>query len=87
MMFPGWGMGGWMMVGYSLVGVLILAMVVGALIVLSRRTSGPRESIAATSAKELLDQRYARGEIDDDEYFRRLSVLDSTRPQSMDRAR
>ena len=87
MMFPGWGMGGWMMVGYSLVGVLILAMVVCALIVLSRRTSGPRESIAATSAKELLDQRYARGEIDDDEYFRRLSVLDSTRPQSMDRAR
>ena len=87
MMFPGWGMGGWMMVDYSLVGVLILALVVGALIVLSRRTSGPEGSIAATSAKELLDQRYARGEIDDDEYFRRLSVLDSTRPQLSDRAR
>ena len=52
MMFPGWGMGGWMMVGSSLVGVLILALVVGALIVLSRRTSGPEGSIAATSAKE-----------------------------------
>ena len=87
MMFPGWGMGGWMMVGYGLVAVLILAVLVGALIVLSRRASGPRGSVAPTSAKELLDQRYARGEIDDDEYFRRLSLLDSTRTQSPDRAR
>ena len=87
MMFPGWGMGDWMMVGYSLVGLLILAVIVGALIALSRRTSWPRGSIGATSAKELLDQRYARGGIDDDEYFRRLSVLDSTRSQSSDLAR
>jgi putative membrane protein len=87
MMFPGWGMGGWMMVGYSLVGLLILAVVVGALIALSRRTSGSNASIEVPSAKELLDQRYSRGEIDDDEYFRRLSVLDSTRSHSTDRAR
>jgi hypothetical protein len=41
------------------------------------------------TAKELLAQRYARGEIDDDEYFQRLSVLESSGASnhSIDRAR
>jgi putative membrane protein len=78
MMFPGWGMGGWMMVSYGFVVLLFLVGIVVALVALSRRTgrSGPT---AIPTAKELLSQRYARGEIDDDEYFQRLSVLDSTR--------
>ena len=88
MMFPGWGMGGWMMASYGFVVLLILVGIVVALVALSRRTgrSGPA---APPSAKEVLDQRYARGEIDDDEYFQRLSVLDSTREPnySVDRAR
>jgi putative membrane protein len=76
MMFPGWGMGGWMMVSYGFVVLLFLVGIVVALVALSRRTgrSGPT---ATPTAKELLAQRYARGEIDDDEYFQRLSVLDS----------
>jgi putative membrane protein len=78
MMFPGWGMGGWMMISYGFVVLLFLVGIVVALVALSRRTgrSGPT---APLTAKELLAQRYARGEIDDDEYFQRLSVLDSNR--------
>ena len=49
-----------------------------ALLALSRRT-GRHWPTAAPTAKELLAHRYARGEIDDDEYFQRLSVLDSNR--------
>jgi putative membrane protein len=75
MMFPGWGMGGWMMVSYGFVVLLFLVGIVVALVALSRRTgrTAPR---ATPTAEELLAQRYARGEIDDDEYFQRLSVLD-----------
>ena len=78
MMFPGWGMGGWMMVSYGFVVLLFLVGIVVALVSSSRRTgrSGPA---ATPTAKELLAQRYARGEIDDDEYFQRLSVLDTNR--------
>jgi putative membrane protein len=67
-------MGGWMMVSYGFVVLLFLIGIGVALVALSRRTgrNGP-------TAKELLAQRYARGEIDDDEYFQRLSVLDSDR--------
>jgi putative membrane protein len=78
MMFPGLGMGGWMMISYGLVVLLFLVGIVVALVALSRRTgrSGPT---ATPTAKELLAQRYARGEIEDDEYFQRLSALDSNR--------
>jgi putative membrane protein len=78
MMFPGWGMGGWMMVSYGFVVLLFLVGIVVALVALSRRTGRSRPT-ATPTAKELLAERYARGEIDDDKYFQRLSVLDSTR--------
>ena len=80
MMFPGWGMGGWMMASYGFVVLLILVGVVAALVALSRRT-GRSGGTARPTATERLGQRYARGEIDDDEYFQRLSVLDSSREQ------
>jgi len=87
-MFPGWGMGGWMMVSYGFVVLLILVGIVVAFVTLSRRT-GRSEPRATPTAKELLAQRYARGEIDDDEYFQRLSMLDSAREpdHSINRAR
>jgi putative membrane protein len=80
MMFPGWGMGGWMMASYGFVVLLILIGIVVALVALSRRTGRGGPAVTPT-ATELLAQRYARGEIDDDEYFQRLSVLDSSREQ------
>jgi putative membrane protein len=80
MMFPGWGMGGWMMASYGFVVLLILIGIVVALVALSRRTGRGGPAVTPT-ATELLAQRYARGEIDDDEYFQRLSVLESGREQ------
>ena len=80
MMFPGWGMGGWMMASYGFVVLLILIGIVVALVALSRRTGRGGPAVTPT-ATELLAQRYARGEIDDDESFQRLSVLDSSREQ------
>ena len=80
MMFPGWGMGGWMMASYGFVVLLILIGIVVALVALSRRTGRGGPAVTPT-ATQLLALRYARGEIDDDEYFQRLSVLDSSREQ------
>jgi putative membrane protein len=80
MMFPGCGMGGWMIASYEFVVLLILIGIVAALVALSRRTGRGGPAVTPT-ATELLAQRYARGEIDDDEYFQRLSVLDSSREQ------
>jgi putative membrane protein len=78
MMFPSWGMGGWMMASSGFVVLLILVGIVVALVARSRRTGRSRLT-ATPTATVLLAQRYARGEIDDDEYFQRLSVLDSPR--------
>jgi putative membrane protein len=61
-------MGGWMMAGF---GILLLLAVGLAVALLLRPTPGAGRGILRPSAKELLDQRYARGEIDDDEYYRR----------------
>jgi putative membrane protein len=73
-------MGGWMVASYGFVVLLILVGIVVALVALSRRTGRGGPAVTPT-ATELLAQRYARGEIDDDEYFQRLSVLDSSREQ------
>jgi uncharacterized membrane protein len=51
-------------------------------VALLRPSPGVGRAISGPSAKELLDQRYARGEIDEDELYRRLSVLDSTEPMT-----
>ena len=78
MMFP--GMGGWMMAASGILLLLIIGLAVVAVVALLRPSRAAGGGISRPSAKELLDQRYARGEIDDEEYYRRLSVLDSTEP-------
>jgi putative membrane protein len=78
MMFP--GMGGWMMAASGILLLLIVGLAVLAVVALLRPGRAAGGGISRPSAKELLDQRYARGEIDDDEYYRRLSVLDSSEP-------
>ena len=80
MMFP--GMGGWMMAASGILLLLIVGLAVLAVVALLRPGRAAGGGISRPSAKELLDQRYARGEIDDDEYYRRLSVLDSTEPMT-----
>lgn len=79
-MFPGGGMGGWMMAAASILALLVVGLAVVAVVALLRLNSGSGRGVSRPSARDLLDQRYARGEIDDDEYFRRLSVLDSAGP-------
>jgi putative membrane protein len=62
---------------------VIWALVIGGGIALLRRTvwrgrRGPRrtEAVADNSPITVLGHRFASGEIDEDEYWRRLSVLD-----------
>ena len=72
-------MGGGMMAG---LGILLLLAVGMAVVALLRPSRGVGRAISEPSAKELLDQGSARGEIDEDELYRRLSVLDSTEPMT-----
>ncbi|WP_329190668.1 SHOCT domain-containing protein [Actinacidiphila glaucinigra] len=73
-------MNGW---GWALMslGWLVLLVLVGlAVAVLLRRTADGGPGRAADrrdpSPRELLAERYARGDIDDEEYRRRLQVLE-----------
>jgi len=64
MMFPFGGM------AFAGLGAVLLAIVVAAILIAAWPAMNNRES-----AEEVLRQRYARGEIDADEYARRLATL------------
>jgi putative membrane protein len=77
MMCDGGGWGRWGLVP-TIATVVIWALVITAIVLVARylislwsasRTAGP------TQAEDLIAQRYARGEIDDDEYRRRTTLL------------
>ncbi|HXF73666.1 MAG TPA: SHOCT domain-containing protein [Actinomycetota bacterium] len=63
---PGW-FGWWM----PLLWLAFLGLVVGGVVLLLRR---PEEG-GRPDARRILDERFARGEIDEEEYRRRLEVL------------
>jgi putative membrane protein len=65
----GWGGGPWIGIVWLL---FWAALVVGAVYLLRRRPSHREPSESAAAA---LAERYARGEIDEDEYRKRLRVL------------
>ncbi|MFI1379714.1 SHOCT domain-containing protein [Embleya sp. NPDC020886] len=68
---------GWSWVWGSMMMLLLLAAIVAVVWFLVRGTSrgrGPSDS-AGSSAIEVLARRYARGEIDTEEYRERLAVL------------
>ncbi len=70
-------MGSWAW-GMALLGLLLILIVVGLiiwLVVYSARSSRPPTN-GARGAIELLDERYARGEIDRDEYLERRKDLE-----------
>nr|WP_219065718.1 M48 family metalloprotease [Candidatus Mycobacterium methanotrophicum] len=74
-----WGWGSWILTtGISVIfwALVITAVVLVAryLLTLSQRPTATR-SAGASSAEQVLAERYARGEIDDDEYKRRLALL------------
>jgi len=62
-----------MVVGVTLFwGLLVLGVVA---LMRYLRPGGGRPVVAAPTAHEILDERFARGEIDEPEYARRLDVL------------
>lgn len=72
------GMGGW---GFALMGlttVVFWGLLITAIVLAARhlgRTAGAGPVSPPPTAEELLAQRYARGEIDTDEYRSRLDTL------------
>jgi putative membrane protein len=65
-----WGAGSWLMM--SVLMLIVLALLIGAIAwLLTRRSELP----AARSARQILDERLARGDITEDEYRRRRDLL------------
>ncbi|MFD7782082.1 SHOCT domain-containing protein [Streptomyces nojiriensis] len=73
------GMGGWGWVAMTFSMVLLVALAVAGVVLLLRSVdrfpSGPAHPPAAPSAKQVLAERFARGEIDEEEYEQRLTAL------------
>ncbi|WP_435056790.1 SHOCT domain-containing protein [Streptomyces capoamus] len=82
MFWYGHGLGGWGWFVMSAGVILFWALIIALGVVLYRFLAGPREGgdragerQPVTSPEQLLAARFARGEIDEDEYRRRLAVL------------
>ena len=78
MWHDGWSAGDWLLTGLLM--LLFWALVVGAVVwALRRRGGGPdgpgRAGGSGDAAREILDARFARGEIDEQEYRRRRDLL------------
>ncbi|MCI0158080.1 SHOCT domain-containing protein [Leifsonia shinshuensis] len=71
------GFGAWWIVGL-LVPLLIIAIVVVLVVTLTRRgpSGGANPVPPRSSARAILDERYARGEIDHEDYVKRRDELD-----------
>lgn len=71
-----WGQGWWWM-GLSM--ILFWAVVIG-FVVWAVRTSGRHADAGrADRAREVLEERYVRGDIDEEEFTRRLRHLEDSR--------
>ena len=66
---PGWG--GWLMMTIGMAGFWILL----AVLVVALLRSGRPAGTPGPDAREILQQRFARGEIDAEEYQARLDTL------------
>jgi len=80
MMDWGWGDGGgWLAMGLTMVlwlaaAIVVVWLIVRALLALERR-GGPGEGPARETPEEILRRRFAAGEIDAEEFRRRMEVL------------
>jgi putative membrane protein len=85
MMYGSYGMGLWgtlfMLVGALLLWGLIVVSVVLLVHYLKGSDRPSRPADAGQPARDVLSLRYARGEIDDNEYAQRLDVLTSIEPR------
>ncbi|MFI7542207.1 SHOCT domain-containing protein [Actinoplanes sp. NPDC049599] len=86
MMYYGTGMNGWGWVLMSLSGLLFWGLVVAAVIAAVRYTSGAGRRaepvVPGLTPQQVLADRFARGDIDEEEYTRRLRVLNEAPPAS-----
>ncbi len=74
--WSGWGWGGWIMMTFLM--VAFWATVITGIVLLVRYGTGDGhhgQARTAPSAEDVLAERFARGEIDDEEYRRRLALL------------
>lgn len=72
----GWGWGGWIVV--TLLMVAFWAAVITGIVLAIRYASGDgqrSQARGAPTAEDVLAERFARGEIDEEEYRRRLTLL------------
>lgn len=67
----GWG---WMWLG-GLLWLIVLGALVGLIVWLVVRTSGQSPNAPHGEARRILAERFARGEIDEDEFRRRSELL------------
>lgn len=67
---PGWGMGLGM-----LIWIVVLAVVIGLVVRVANGTQYRGQEPPGQSPQEILSRRFAAGDIDADEYERRLAVL------------
>lgn len=81
-MMPGYGYGmgawGWVMMGFWT--LLFIALIAAVVWLLARNTAPSGRPTTTTShdaARDILAQRYARGEIDETEYQKRLQTIAS----------
>lgn len=68
--YGGWG-GGWMM----LIWLALLVLVIVAAFQLYKRSSSPPQTGSRSSGLDLLEERYARGEVSRDEYLQKKHDL------------
>jgi putative membrane protein len=75
----GWGPGGWIWIAWM---ILLWGGLLAAAVYLIRRQPRPAAGPSGAGPAEMvLAERYARGEIDADEYHRRLAALREHRDQ------
>lgn len=79
----GWGVGGWLAMTFMMLLVwgVPIALVVW-LVVFTSRRGGERHPTVTPSAEQILAERYARGEIDEEELARRREALLGTSERS-----
>jgi putative membrane protein len=74
--WSGWGWGGWIMMTFLM--VAFWAAVITGIVLLVRygiADGHHGQAHTALNAEDVLAERFARGEIDDEEYRRRLALL------------
>ena len=84
MMYYGNGMGGWGMVLMTVSSLLFWTLVIAGIVALVRHTGrDARRSgllLPGPTPQRTLAERFARGDIDEEQYTRRLQVLGATAP-------